>query len=155
MSRVKYLAIAAFLLAELPTSFTVFAQQEVVDKRKALMNANGKAIVAIGNAAKEKDYAAIQLKAKEIMEGLDAAAKLFPPGSTGEKSRAHPDIWTKPDEFKNKLTNAHKAAEALTKAAAAKDEADVMTKVKDLGNSKDGACGACHKVFRSDFRKEG
>jgi cytochrome c556 len=155
MSRVKFLAIAAFLLAELPASFHVFAQQEVIDKRKALMNANGKAIVAIGNAAKEKDYAAIQLKAKEITEGLDAAAKLFPPGSTGEKSRAHPDIWAKPDEFKNSLTNARKAAEAVTKAAAAKDEADVMTKVKDLGNSKDGACGACHKVFRSDFRKEG
>ena len=155
MSRFKYLAIAAFLLAELPTSFAVFAQQEVIDKRKALMGANGKAIVAIGNAAKEKDYDAIQLKAKEIMDGLDAAAKLFPPGSTGEKSRAHPDIWTKPDEFKNSLVNARKAAEGLSKAAAAKDEAAVMTKVKDLGNSKDGACGACHKVFRSDFRKEG
>ena len=88
MSRVKFLAIAAFLLAELPTSFYVFAQQELVDKRKALMGANGKAIVAIGNAAKEKDYAAIQLKAKEITEGLDAAGKLFRRGVRGKVARS-------------------------------------------------------------------
>ena len=40
------------------------------------------------------------------------------------------------------------------KAAADKNEAEVNVKVKDLGNNRDGACGACHKVFRTDFRKD-
>ena len=44
----------------------------------------------------------------------------FSAGEYGEKSRAHPDIWAKPDEFKNSLANERKAAEALTTAAKAK-----------------------------------
>ena len=66
----------------------------------------------------------------------------------------HADIWVKTDEFKNLTAKTRKAAEALSKAAAAKDEAEVNTKVKELGNTKEGACGDCHKVFRSDFRKD-
>jgi cytochrome c556 len=132
----------------------VFAQEDVIDKRKALMSTNSKDAKAIAEAAKEKDYATIETKAKEIMGTLDAAASLFPKGSTSEKSRAHPDIWVKNEEFKNKLTNARKAAEALSKAAAAKNEAEVNVKVKELGNPREGACGDCHKMFRTDFRKD-
>jgi|SRR5687767_2547174 len=132
----------------------LFAQEEVISKRKAIMSANSKDAKAIENAAKEKDYATIELKAKEIVQSLDKAASLFPKGSTSEKSRAHPDIWVKTDEFKNRLANARKAAEALSKAAAAKNESEVNVKVKELGNTREGACGECHKMFRKDFRKD-
>ena len=135
-------------------STQLFAQEDVISKRKALMSSNSKDAKAIAEAAKEKDYATIETKAKEIMGNLDAAASLFPKGSTSEKSRAHPDIWVKNEEFKNKLTNARKAAEALNKAAAAKNEAEVNIKVKELGNPREGACGDCHKLFRTDFRKD-
>ena len=135
-------------------STQLFAQEDVIDKRKALMSANSKDTKAIAEAAKEKDYATIETKAKEIMGNLDGAASLFPKGSTSEKSRAHPDIWVKNEDFKNKLVNARKAAEGLSKAAAAKNEAEVNVKVKELGNPREGACGDCHKVFRSDFRKD-
>ena len=148
----KLLGIVA--LGGLLVSTQIFAQEDVISKRKALMNSNSKDAKAIAEAAKEKDYATIETKAKEIMGNLDAAASLFPKGSTSEKSRAHPDIWVKNDEFKNKLANAQKAAEALTKAAAAKNEADVNVKVKELGNPREGACGDCHKTFRTDFRKD-
>jgi cytochrome c556 len=134
-------------------SSVLLAQQEVINKRKALMSANSKAAKAIENAANEKDYATVELKAKEIMGNLDTVANLFPKGSTSEKSRAHPDIWVKTDEFKNRLTDARKAAEGLNKAAAAKNETEVNAKVKELGNTREGACGACHKMFRTDFRK--
>jgi len=60
----------------------------------------------------------------------------------------------KNDEFKNRAANARKAAEALSKAAAAKNEAEVNIKVKELGNPREGACGDCHKMFRTDFRKD-
>ena len=88
------------------------------------------------------------------MENIDKYPSVFPKGSPTEKSRAHPDIWVKNDEFKSLTANARKAAEALVKAAADKNEAEVNVKVKDLGNNRDGACGACHKVFRTDFRKD-
>ena len=141
-------------LGGLLVSTQLFAQEDVISKRKALMSSNGKDAKAIADAAKEKDYATIETKAKDIMSNLDAVVSLFPKGSTSEKSRAHPDIWVKNDEFKNKAANARKAAEALSKAAAAKNEAEVNIKVKELGNPREGACGDCHKLFRTDFRKD-
>ena len=61
------------------------------------MSSNSKDAKAIADAAKEKDYATIETKAKEIIGNLDAVVSLFPKGSTSEKSRAHPDIWVKND----------------------------------------------------------
>jgi len=155
MIRGRFLAIAVgVLLSELPTSFQVFAQQEMIDKRKAIMRANNDAVSkSIKKAVEEKDYATIELKAKDIMTGMDAIPNLFPPGSTDEKSRAHPDIWVKTDDFKNKALAARKVAEALTKAAAAKNDEQINVKVKELGNNREGACGDCHKIYRTDFRK--
>jgi cytochrome c556 len=141
-------------LGGLLVSTQIFAQDDVISKRKALMSQNSKDAKAIENAAKEKDYATVETKAKDIMSNLDAVVSLFPKGSTSEKSRAHPDIWVKNDEFKNRAANARKAAEALSKAAAAKNEAEVNIKVKELGNPREGACGDCHKMFRTDFRKD-
>jgi cytochrome c556 len=149
-----FFAAALLGMASLFLTNNAFAQEDVIEKRKALMKANNEAIKAIKKATEEKDYATIEAKAKDIMGDLDKAPGLFPKGSTSDKSRAHPDIWEKPDEFKKNLANARKAAEALSKAAAAKNEADVTVKVKELGNTKEGACGECHKQFRSDFRKE-
>jgi cytochrome c556 len=141
-------------LGGLLVSTQIFAQDDVISKRKAIMSQNSKDAKAIADAAKEKDYATIETKAKDIMSNLDAVVSLFPKGSTSEKSRAHPDIWVKNDEFKNRAANARKAAEALSKAAAAKNEAEVNIKVKELGNPREGACGDCHKMFRTDFRKD-
>ena len=144
------------LLLGLASSIPVFAQEDVIEKRKAIMRANNDAVSkSIKNAVEEKDYATIELKAKDIMAGMDAIVNLIPPGSTSEKSRAHPDIWVKTDDFKNKALAARKAAEALSKAAAAKNDEEINVKVKELGNNRDGACGECHKIYRTDFRKGG
>ena len=154
MSRGRILAIAtAVLLAELPISFHVFAQEDAIDKRKAIMKTNNADVKAIGKAAADKDYATIELKAKEIMSGLERVTTFFPAGSASEKSRAHPDIWVKFDDFKNHASAARKTAEALAKAAAAKNDAEINVKVKELGNNRDGTCGACHQLYRTDFRK--
>ncbi len=134
-------------------SVEAFAQEEAVESRRKIMKANSADTKAIQGAIKSKDYATVQTKAKEIMEGLDKAADLFPKGSVVAKSRAHPDIWEKPDEFKKRLTNARNAAERLNKAAAAKNHAEVEAQAKALGSTREGACGECHEMFRADFRK--
>jgi cytochrome c556 len=132
-----------------------FAQEDVIAKRKAIMRANNDAVSKVfKKAVEEKDYATIELKAKDIMSGMEATPALFPKGVTDEKSRAHPDIWTKTDDFKNRAQNARKVAEGLAKAAAAKNESEVNVKIKELGNNREGACGDCHKIYRSDFRKD-
>lgn len=148
----KPLWIAVGFLFVWSVSSELFAQEEMVKKRKDLMQAQNAAIKAITKAAEEKDYATIDVKAKEIMGYTDNINAVFPKGSITEKSRAHPDIWEKGDEFSKAAANANKAAAALSKAAAAKDEAGVNTQVKALGNVKSGACGDCHKTFRADFR---
>jgi cytochrome c556 len=147
-----WLGVCTLFLAA--TSTHLFAQEEIVKKRKDLMQAQNSAIKAITKATEEKDYATIDTKAKEIMGTTENIFALFPKGSVTEKSRAHPDIWVKSDDFKNRAANTRKAAEALSKAAAAKNEAEVSAKVKDLGNNREGACGDCHKLYRADFRKD-
>jgi cytochrome c556 len=133
----------------------VSAQQDVIDQRKGLMKSSSAIVTKdLKSAVEGKDYATVGVKVKELTENLDKASKLFPKGSDSGKTRAHPDIWTKTDEFQKKMANFQNAAAALGKAAAAKDEADVAAKLKALGNTKAGACGECHKVFRSDFRKD-
>jgi cytochrome c556 len=131
------------------------AQQDVIDQRKSLMKASSAIVTKeIKRAVEEKDYATVGIKVKEVTENVNKAAKLFPKGSDAGKTRAHPDIWDKSDEFQKKLANFRDAAEALGKAAAAKDEAEVNVKFKALGTTKSGACGECHKTFRADFRKD-
>ena len=154
MFQSKLLAIGLGGFLSVLVSTQVFAQQDIVDKRKDVMKSNNDDVKAIGKAAEAKDFATIQLKAKDIVENIDKYPAVFPKGSLTEKSRAHADIWVKSDEFKSLTANARKAAEALVKAAADKNEAEVNVKVKDLGNNRDGACGACHKAFRTDFRKD-
>jgi cytochrome c556 len=130
------------------------AQEDLVKKRKDLMQSNSAAVKAITKAVQEKDYGTVEAKAKEIAGNMNKAGELFPKGSITEKSRAHPDIWQKGDEFTKDATKVTKAAEALGKAAAAKNDAEVNLQVKALGNPREGACGNCHKTFRTDFRKE-
>jgi cytochrome c556 len=153
--RTILLAVLMVVSMTFASSSAIFAQEEIIQKRKDLMRANNDAVSkAIKKAVEEKDYATIETKAKDIMGNMEKIPDLFPKGSTAEKSRAHPDIWTKNEQFRKLSVDAKKAAEALSKAAAAKNEAEVNVKVKELGNSRDGACGACHKVFRTDFRKD-
>ncbi len=120
--------------------------QDVVEQRIKLMKANGAASKALKAAVPDKDYATIQVKAKDIAGGMEKVEGLFPKGSTSDKSRALPAIWDKWDEFKSATNNAKKAASELAEAAAAKDASLVDAKYKALGQS----CGGCHKPFRAE-----
>jgi len=150
----KVFAIGLVGLLSVLHFIPAFAQEDIVDKRRATMKANNADVKAIGKAAQDKDFTTIEVKAKDIVGHIDGYAALFPKGSTADNSRAHADIWVKTDEFKDLTAKARKVADDLSKAAAAKNEAEVNVKIKELGNNRDGACGACHKAFRKDFRKD-
>jgi cytochrome c556 len=138
-----FAALALFVAAQ------VFAQQEVIEKRQALMKSNSAASKAIKGAVEAKDYATIEAKAKEIAGNADKIVELFPKGSTKGKTKAKDDIWAKPDEFSKNPKNLKQAATELAEAAKAKDPG-VDVKVKAVGD----VCSACHKAFRAEKYSE-
>lgn len=128
--------------------------QDVIEQREKLMESNDKAVKAIRAAAKEMDYATLQVKAKEIMESMGKMLDLFPKGSVSEKSNAHPDIWDRWDEFSKHPEKVNAAVEGLAKAAAAKDDAQIQAQVKAIGGLGSGACGGCHLSFNKKRMKK-
>lgn len=128
--------------------------QDVIEKRQKLMESNNDANKAIRAAAKQMDYATLEVKAKEIRDSMDMVLDLFPKGSISEQSEAHPDIWDKWDEFSKHTGKVKAVAEALRKAAAAKDDAQINAQVKAMGGLGSGACGGCHLSFNKKRMKK-
>ena len=123
----------------------VFAQDDIVQKRRILMEQeNDAAVTALVKAVKEKNFTEIEVKAKGIIANTDKLLDLFPKGSLSEKSRAKAEIWEKWDEFTKQTESTKKAAQALADAARAKDEDGINIKMKALGD----ACTSCHRSFR-------
>jgi len=126
-------------------SAQALAQSDVIEQRQKLMKSNSASAKAINGAAKSKDYATIETKAKVIMGNADKIVGLFPKGSTEGKTRATAKIWDNFDKFSENPKKLKQAASDIAAAAAAKDDAAIQTKVKELGN----VCSSCHKEFRA------
>ncbi len=152
MYRRSYLRLGLLTLCALLISSNLFAQDDVYQKRKKFMDRNYDALKAIKRAVEQKDYATVEVKAKEIMGNMDTLLDYFPKGVQSEKSRAKPEIWQRWDEFSKLPTKVKDVAGALATAAAAKDDAGVQAQFKALGPEspfRSGACFDCHKEFRS------
>ena len=145
MVRGKFLIPAVVALMALLVSSHVFAQADMIEKRQKLMKSNSADAKAIKAAVKEKDYATIETKAKEIMGNADQLVALFPKGSTKGKTKATAAIWEKHDDFAKDAKDLEKAASELAAAAKAKNDAEIGVKVKAVG----AACSSCHKAFRA------
>jgi cytochrome c556 len=142
----KFLAGALFSFVTVVVSAQAFAQADVIEKRQDAMKGNSANAKAIKAAVESKDYATVEVKAKDIMATADRIPSLFPKGSTAGKTKAKPEIWEKSEDFGKAAKNLSKAAGELAAAAKSGDDAAVGTKVKALGD----ACGACHKQFRAE-----
>lgn len=141
----KVLAGALFGLMAVATATQAYAQSDVIEKRQKLMKSQSAASKAIKAAAKNKDWATVEAKAKDIVGTADQIVDLFPKGSTTGETRAKAVIWEKHDQFAKDAKDLSKAAGELAAAAKSGNEADVKVKVKALGS----ACSACHKQFRA------
>src|SRR5262245_44752206 len=120
--------------------------QEIVDARVATMKKMGGAMKAgVDMKATASDAKAKLAEARKIAESIPS---LFPkgsgPGDPGvTKTRALPEIWSKPKEFQaaaDKLAGLLKAAED----AADKDETTKGTAFNAIGKG----CKGCHDDFR-------
>lgn len=105
-----------------------------------------------GLRAKAPSPYILQLSARQIRDASRAQYGWFPAGSgpaPGVKTRAKPEIWANPDDFKAKQDAFAAEANALFAAASASDLAAMRMRAKTLG----AACGACHKVYRAEEKR--
>ncbi|HWP59334.1 MAG TPA: cytochrome c [Candidatus Acidoferrales bacterium] len=146
MLRHEIICGALLATAVLFSSSQLLAQQDVIEKRQKLMKGQGAAAKALKKAVEEKDFATIEVKAKDLVGSSGQITELFPKGSTSDKSRAKAEIWEKWDDFKNNAAQLKKSSSELAEAAAAKDEARVKARLDDVSK----ACSSCHKTFRAE-----
>ena len=137
---------ALFILFTASIASPLFAQEDVIEKRQKAMKSNSADVKAIKGAVESKDYATIEIKAKDIMGTAEKIPSLFPKGSTAGKTKATPAIWEKSDEFAKAAKNLSKASGELESAAKSQDDAAVAAKFKAVGE----ACATCHKAFRAE-----
>src|SRR5512140_3070125 len=116
--------------------------------RHQLMEGVGKTAKVINDAMKSGDFAPVAGAAEQIQTAATKVAALFPPGSTHEKSRAKPEIWTSWPKFEAGTKQLESAAGAL--AAAAKGGSGVPAATQKLFDS----CKSCHDQFRVPDKKK-
>jgi cytochrome c556 len=109
----------------------------------------GKAFKAVRDqtTSTAPDFTAIEKSAGIINKASINQGQWFPKGTGPDagKTRALPEIWSKPDDFVAAQKMLGERAPKLLVAAKSKDIAAVKAAFKDTG----GACKNCHDNFRS------
>jgi cytochrome c556 len=109
----------------------------------------GKAFKAVRDQtnASTPDFAALQKNAEVVNEASVNQQQWFPKGTGPEagKTRALPEIWSKPADFEAAQKMFSERAPKLLAAAKSKDVDAVKAAFKETG----GACKNCHDTFRS------
>jgi len=92
------------------------------------------------------DWAALEKAANTVVEASVNQQQWFANGTGPEagKTRALPEIWTKPDDFTAAQKMLSDRAPKLLAAVKAKDAPGVLAAFKEVG----GACKNCHDTFR-------
>ncbi len=127
------------------------AAQDVVNTRVAGLRQLGAAFKNVNDELKSgtPQPMVLQLSARQIRDAAKAQYGWFPAGSgpqAGVKTRAKPEIWTQPAQFKAAQDNLSAQADAFAKVVAGGDTTAIAAQAKQLG----AACGACHHQFRAD-----
>lgn len=136
--------IAAGMICLAGVAVAADATDPTVKAREEAMDSMGAAAKVLGSMAQGKmDFDAA--KAAEAKSTIVATAAkvpdLFKTEASDPKSSAKPDIWANWSDFEAK-------AKALGDAANALDPSSLDT-VKAGMDAVGGACGACHKAYRS------
>jgi cytochrome c556 len=109
----------------------------------------GKAFKAVRDQmnASSPDFAALQKNAEVVNAASVDQQQWFPKGTGPEagKTRALPEIWSKPADFEAAQKMLSDRAPKLLAAVKTKDVDAVKAAFKETG----GACKNCHDTFRS------
>jgi cytochrome c556 len=109
----------------------------------------GDAFKAVRDQSKASppDFAALEKAAQTVYQASINQQQWFPKGTGPEagKTRALPEIWTKPDEFAAAQKLLADRAPKLLAVAKTHDVAAITAAFREVG----GACKNCHDTFRS------
>jgi cytochrome c556 len=109
----------------------------------------GKAFKAVRDQmnASSPDFAALEKNAEIVNQASVNQQQWFPKGTGPEagKTRALPEIWSKPADFEAAQKMLSDRAPKLLAAVKSKDVDAVKAAFKETG----GACKNCHDTFRS------
>lgn len=145
--RVSVLVFTASLFASLQAA-SAATPAELQKVRHDHYKELGDAFKSVRDASKaaEPDFAALEKAAEIVNKASINQQQWFPKGTGPEagKTRALPEIWSKPDEFTAAQKMFADRAPKLLAAAKAKDIAAINAAFKDVG----GACKNCHDTFR-------
>lgn len=139
------------LIAALVLPMAVFAADDPIATRQALMDNNGAAAALAGGMLKD-EIAYSPVAGKAVIEALSATAhavgSFFPEGSADPaRSKASPKIWEDPAGFQAALTkfgtDVAAAREASGKDGPADKAAFAAAVQPVLGN-----CKSCHESYR-------
>ncbi len=138
-------AIPLLLLALVSLAAHAADPDDMIKYRKNVMNANGGLMGASNALLQNKVGFGGQVAAyAKALEALNRdLPSLFPAGTNGGDTDAHPDVWSKRAEFERRAKDTQAKAAVFAKAAAAND-GKLAEKFKDLSD----ACKSCHKDFR-------
>ena len=121
-----------------------------VKEREHIMKAFKKDFGVIGKMGKGEtayDATAFRAAAESLNTNADKPWALYTEASAQEKSDAKPEVWSKPEQFKQEVDKFVAAVAALNTAAAAANSVDaVKAAAGDVGQS----CKSCHDSFRKD-----
>lgn len=146
----RYKLAGGVLVSALASSLVLAATpQELQKTRHDHYHELGDAVKAVrdGIKADAPDWAAVEKAAGVISKASVNQIQWFPKGTGPEagKTRALPEIWSKPDDFTAAQKMLSDRAPKLLAAVKAKDLAAVQAAFKEVG----GSCKNCHDNFRA------
>ncbi len=115
--------------------------------RQGVMKTVGGHMAAIGAILRFQVHPEdLALHANGMATIANVVPGVFPAGSGEGKTEALPEIWSKPDEFKQAMDKFVDAARGMAAAANGADPAAIGSAVRSLGQS----CKGCHDNFREE-----
>lgn len=147
-----------YSLALITFGFTVTSSLHAEDKqptpemiikhRQAVMMAIGGHTGATFGSMNLPEFADQQLYHLEQIHHLGKiSAKTFPQGSSEGKTKAKPEIWSRPDEFKKLMDDfILKAENAVNQGKKSTKDKEYLAAIKELTET----CKGCHKKFKDE-----
>ena len=123
--------------------------QQLVSKRQAIFKKFTKTLEPMGLVARDRqDYARADFMASALalQELASQPWTYFTADGNYPPTRARPEVWSQPGEFKQAQDNYLAAVDTLVQVAGSADLPDIRASVEAVQKS----CKSCHDQFRRD-----
>ena len=123
--------------------------QQLVSKRQAIFKKFTKTLEPMGLVARDRQVYAradFMASAQALQELASQPWAYFTADGNYPPTRARPEVWSQPGEFKQAQDNYLKAVDTLVQVAGSADLSNIRASVEAVQKS----CKSCHDQFRSD-----